>query len=92
MRSELDQLKSITKFMPEIKDELMVFISQDGELQAFSTVCPHMAGQVVLKEGELFCRWHGLKFDKHGTCTRFKGALKLRKYLVSEMDGEVFIL
>ena len=61
--NELSEKKSIIKYFDEIRDELILFKNAEGKIKCFSSVCPHVAGEVIYENCKLRCRWHGLKFD-----------------------------
>lgn len=66
----------------------------DGELIATAGVCPHedvaLAGS-HLEGACLTCPGHGYTFDlRTGACTH-DDALVLRRYRVTERDGEVWV-
>jgi nitrite reductase/ring-hydroxylating ferredoxin subunit len=66
----------------------------DGEVIATAGVCPHedvrLAGG-YLAEGCLVCPGHAYHFDlRTGACTH-DPSLVLRRYRVSEVDGDVWV-
>lgn len=75
------------KYIDSIKDELIVFYDEKKNLKCFSSVCPHLAGEIILKDSVLFCKWHGLTFDKNGACSNSNLKLCLKEFNV-EMDEE----
>ena len=78
--NELKEKKTIIKYCDDFRDELIIFKNADGEIKCFSSVCPHVAGQVVYENCELKCLWHGLKFDKNGKSLNGKVQLHLNEY------------
>src|SRR4051812_5772032 len=89
---QLERAGKLTKFHEEIKDEVISFIDKDGTLTSFSSVCPHLAGEIVRDEtGALRCKWHGLRFDKDGNATNCRAKLSLRKYETTVRDKAVYL-
>ena len=88
--SDLINKKFIKKFIDEIRDELIVFML-NGEIKAYTSVCPHMAGEINLINSALVCKWHGLKFSVDGVCEQFNHKIKLTEYLVQIRNDEVYI-
>lgn len=43
----------------------VVVIPHEQHFEVYSSICPHMGAELVCvrKNSELFCPWHGLKFD-----------------------------
>ncbi len=81
----LQQLKtsnSFTKFFDELRDEVVVYVDDKSQAKCFSSVCPHLAGEVVLDEKTkgFRCKWHGLIFDTSGNSTNCKARLSLGEY------------
>lgn len=71
-----------TKWIDEIKDEVIVFIDNFKCIKVFSSICPHFGGEIFYndKKNELKCKWHGWKFCiKSGQCLShpIKGRLKV---------------
>ena len=79
---ELNQKKSLIKWIDEIKDEVIVFYNSQNELKVFSSVCPHFGGELIFdqKENNLRCKWHGWKFNiSNGNCINNITRIKLRE-------------
>jgi len=77
-------------FIEEIKDEIIVF-RKDNIVNTFSSVCPHLAGQITLKKNSLQCKWHGLRFDSNGIVNNCSLKLKLRQYQNIIKDNKVYV-
>ncbi len=80
-KKELITQKYFVKFIDEVKDEVIIFIDRDNEIRIFSSICPHLGGEIYFdyKKDLLRCKWHNWKFSKlDGKCTSFniKGQLK----------------
>lgn len=94
----LDQLKvsrSIIKFFDELKDEIIIFLDADSRVSCFSSVCPHLAGEIGLADNgtaKMRCRWHGAEFDEQGKSINCKGKLSLRRYSTLVRNGEVYLI
>lgn len=42
---------------------------RDHQIKAALSICPHLGGPLVLRDGELACAWHGARFDAStGAC------------------------
>jgi phenylpropionate dioxygenase-like ring-hydroxylating dioxygenase large terminal subunit len=70
-----DALKPGQTFARRILDEPLVFFRAfDGSVAALVDACPHRFAPLhmgrVLPEGSLQCAYHGLEFDRNGTCVR----------------------
>ena len=50
----------------------VVLLFQEGELKAFSSICPHMGARLDVQNraGRLFCPWHGLKLGLNDKACR----------------------
>lgn len=92
--SEIKRGKSLTKFYDEIKDEIISFCDEQGQVSCFSSVCPHLAGEVILSEksGEFRCKWHGLSFDRDGCAIKCRAKLALTKYETLVRDEKVYLI
>jgi nitrite reductase/ring-hydroxylating ferredoxin subunit len=66
----------------------------DGEIIATAGVCPHedvrLAGG-YLEDGCLTCPGHGYRFDLRSGVCEHDPSLVLRRYRVSEEDGDVWV-
>jgi nitrite reductase/ring-hydroxylating ferredoxin subunit len=89
--NELSKNKTIIKYYEDIRDELILFKNEDNKIKCFSSVCPHVAGEVVYENCQLKCRWHGLKFDKTGKSLNGKVQLYLREYKVEIIDNKIYV-
>src|SRR5919201_5556228 len=78
--SEVRHSGSLIKFVDEIRDEIISVVEEDGKIRCFSSVCPHLAGEIHCEAGSFQCRWHGLKFDGEGRCENSNRKLRLREY------------
>jgi nitrite reductase/ring-hydroxylating ferredoxin subunit len=69
--------------------DILVF-RRDGEIRAFTNVCPHFGGPVgfhKMKDGKFTCLWHNLEFSAQtGECLSGP-RLKLREYNI-KLDGD----
>jgi nitrite reductase/ring-hydroxylating ferredoxin subunit len=78
---ELKSSKSIIRFSEALKDELVLFLDSNNQVTCYSSVCPHLAGEVIRDDsGHLRCKWHGLEFDSKGASKNCKARLQLRNY------------
>lgn len=89
--AELKEKNYLIKFLEEIKDEILIFKDNNNIIRCFSSVCPHLAGEICYSKKELFCRWHGLKFTFDGIAINSKFKLSLRSYKIKDIDGVLFI-
>jgi len=91
--TELDGSEYLIKFIEELKDEIIVFRDrQSGEINVFSSVCPHFGGPLVLKDNVLFCKWHSYEFSKSsGNCISHKLKLTALKYKTVIKQNQVLI-
>jgi len=87
--NEIDQKYKIV-FIEEIKDEIIIF-KKNNTINTFSSVCPHLAGEIFLKNNELECKWHGLKFDSEGKVNNCSLNLKLRRYENILKDNKIYV-
>jgi nitrite reductase/ring-hydroxylating ferredoxin subunit len=90
---DLKKNKSVTKWIEEIKDELIAIIDQD-EIKVMSSVCPHFGGAFTYHcaKKELVCNWHGFTFDtESGKCTFPYNKMKLRQYSHQVVNGNLEI-
>ena len=87
----LTENKSLIKYFEDLKDELILFRDEEGIIQCFSSVCPHLAGEIRYKNNQLSCRWHGLKFNKKGESINGKVKLCLNKYKVEVIDNKIYV-
>lgn len=78
-------------FFEELKDELIIIKDNQGNFKCFSAVCPHLAGEVCFKNKNLFCKWHGLRFNDEGLTINSKIKLKLKQYNLENIKGDLFI-
>lgn len=87
-------------FSRRVLDIPVVLYRHDGELVALANRCPHRfaplsKGQVV--DGNIQCPYHGLQFDRHGTCVAnpfssvAPSAAKVRPFPVHDVHGTVWI-
>lgn len=88
---ELSQKKFIIKTFDDLKDELIIFKDKKGSIKSFSSVCPHLAGEICYKKEKLNCKWHGLSFDENGKSVNGKVKLTLREYKIHSFEGELYI-
>jgi nitrite reductase/ring-hydroxylating ferredoxin subunit len=89
--NEVNQSLSFIKYIEEIKDEIILFYDSDQNLKCFSSVCPHMAGEIIIKNKALFCKWHGLAFNNDGKCTNSHLKLLLREYQLNIKEKKVYL-
>lgn len=91
--SEVDLNKNeyIIKFFESFKDELIIFKDKKKSIKSFSSVCPHLAGQIRYKSNQIYCRWHGLKYDENGNTINSNVKLSLREYKTLNIDGNIYI-
>ena len=88
---ELENKDSYIGFFEELKDELIIIKDNQGNLKCFSSVCPHLAGEICFKSKNLFCKWHGLKFNDEGEVINSKIRLKLKRYKLENIKGDLYI-
>ena len=93
-RSEVGARRAVTRWCDELRDEITVF-ERDGELAAFSTVCPHFGGEMEVdhERDEIVCLWHAFRFGAtDGACRSHALKTKLRRYSVRVEEGEVHVV
>jgi nitrite reductase/ring-hydroxylating ferredoxin subunit len=92
--SELKNSRAIIRYFDELKDEIISFLDRDGRITCYSSVCPHLSGEVIYSETDkaLRCRWHGLCFDHQGYCSNGKVRLSLRRYETILRDQDVYLI
>ncbi|QGZ56892.1 aromatic ring-hydroxylating dioxygenase subunit alpha [Paraburkholderia acidiphila] len=89
-----------TPFTRKILDTSIVLYRQDESIVALANRCPHRFaplsnGQIV--GGNIQCPYHGLQFDRHGTCVAnplspvAPSAAKVRSFPVRDLHGAVWI-
>ena len=88
---ELKKQHSIIRYFDELKDEVILFEEPAIGVRAYSSVCPHMAGEIICIEGRLKCKWHGLIFGNDGKCQNFNNKLSLKEYPVTMINGWIYI-
>jgi len=82
----------------DLSAEQSVVVQRDGVEEvrridqsglAVSTVCPHFGGPLEISgENELFCPWHGWKFDmSSGTCKNRKSGCRLTFHRLRREPG-----
>ena len=72
------------------KQEVIVFRDR-GKLRAFSSLCPHMGGQLRYdrRRRALICPWHGLCFDLATGTSNHCRYRAPREFQVREVAGEL---
>jgi vanillate O-demethylase monooxygenase subunit len=78
---------------------LVLFRCSDGSTAVLEDRCPHRFAPLSLgtvKGNSIECHYHGLCFDKTGTCTKnpqgpAPAAARVRAYVTAEQDGIVWI-
>jgi len=88
-RDELGPQRTITRWLEDLRDEVTV-VELNGEILAWSTICPHFGGRLEARvgEGAFQCRWHGWRFDlRTGACLSHETTCRLRRYEIVERDG-----
>lgn len=90
-KNDLINKKYLIKFFPELKDELIVFLDENQQINCLSSVCPHLAGEICYDKKELFCKWHGLKFDFNGQVKNCRYNLKLKKYNAKIIEEYIYV-
>ena len=72
---------------------MVVFV--DGELIAFPGYCPHDRVSLVengqIDRNILTCRRHGYQFDLHNGSCELAPWLRVTRYLVTVVGGEIFV-
>lgn len=89
--TELATSNSVIRFIETLRDEVIAFRDSEGSVAVFSSVCPHLAGEIILDNGNLRCRWHGLKFNAEGRALNCRAKLSMRKYDSFVRGEDVFI-
>src|SRR5687768_13867493 len=83
-----------------IGEPLVFFRARDGHIAAFDDRCPHRRMPLSLgritEDDRLICGYHGLTFDKHGTCVQVPGqtstqGIRVKAYPTAERYGYVFV-
>jgi nitrite reductase/ring-hydroxylating ferredoxin subunit len=91
----LDDLrkKEVKNFYVELRDEIITYLDDRGQIFSFSVVCPHMAGEIFLdsSNSQLRCKWHGAKFSLNGDALNCKAKIRLYKYKTIQEGEKVFI-
>jgi len=90
---ELSQKKSITRWVEELRDEIMAVFSA-GEIFVISSVCPHFAGELEVdwKNKDLRCKWHAWRFElQSGQCKTHNVKTCVRHYDYAVVDDFVVI-
>ena len=87
----LNEKKYIIKYFDDLKDELIVFKDKNENFKCFSSVCPHLAGEICYNKQQLYCKWHGLKFDSKGQTINSRVKLSLNEYKIYNTNGEIYI-
>ena len=88
---DLSKTGKVTKYFDEIRDELILFEDQNKNLKCFSSVCPHLAGEIIYENCKLSCKWHGLEYDAKGNSLNGKVKLKLNEYNVETLNNEIYV-
>ena len=61
----------------------------DGDVQAFSAVCPHEGCTVAPDDDQLACPCHGSQFELNGDLKRGPARTGLTRFPVRVVDGQV---
>jgi nitrite reductase (NADH) small subunit len=75
-------------------EQIAVFRLRDGSLRAIDAVCPHRGGPLadgLIDERVVVCPLHGHTFDMCTGAEAGGGALSVRSYSVSAVDGAIRI-
>jgi nitrite reductase/ring-hydroxylating ferredoxin subunit len=86
-------LVSGEKLGVDLNNAKLVLFRENGELRAYSRVCPHLGVDLIdgFHDGErVYCPGHGIEFswkDGRSECSAFR----LRAFSVSERDGTIYL-
>ncbi len=74
-------------------NEDLLLINVDGEIRAFSSVCPHArcTDDWTLTQGDFLCRCHGSKFSNDGTVIEGPATRNLTEKTVRVEGDIVFV-
>lgn len=75
-------------------EQIAVFRLRDGTLRAIDAVCPHKGGPLadgLADDKVVVCPLHGHTFDMYTGAEATSGALSVRSYPVSAVDGAIHI-
>ncbi len=90
--SELEPGTSVEK---RIFARRVAVFNDEGKLYGIESDCKHMKASLVnseVQDSVVKCRWHGWKYDlRTGKCLTVDG-VKLRRYEVEVVDGDVVLL
>lgn len=89
----VSELGGAGQFTRWIKNHDIVVFRADGNIRAFSNVCPHFGGPVgyhKIRRGLFTCLWHNLQFRaSDGQCLQLK--YRLREYKTEVEDGDIYV-
>jgi phenylpropionate dioxygenase-like ring-hydroxylating dioxygenase large terminal subunit len=80
--------------------ELVLFRTDDGSPAVLDAICPHMGAHLGhggrVEAGTIRCPFHGLRFDREGTCVAlpFGGkppSAKAKSFRAIERNGSAFV-
>lgn len=75
-------------------DAVVAVCNYNGEFHAVDGNCPHRGGplaQGALHGNMLVCPWHAWEFDCVTGANDYDPKIVLRKFAVTERDGDVFV-
>lgn len=74
-----------------IGTDTFFLVKKDEQFSLFSSVCPHVGGEIVLIDGCFECPIHQWRFDKDsGQCLNNKNR-KLSQYDIQQRDGALYV-
>jgi nitrite reductase/ring-hydroxylating ferredoxin subunit len=88
---DLSKTGQIIRYFDKIRDELILFKDANNNLKCFSSVCPHLAGEIIYKDCKLKCKWHGLEYDEKGSSLNGKVKLHLNEYGVENVNNQIYV-
>ena len=91
--SQLGNKNYFVKWVTKIKDEVIVFRSEE-KIYVKSSICPHFGGPISYDQSKdhLYCSWHGLKFSIDGKCLNQKNFKPcLNNYDFELKDNYIYI-
>ena len=80
-----------TFFSKIFNDEILVY-KHNHNYYAISSFCPHFGGPLVKNDKEIYCYWHGWKFDPESKkCKNHKTKIKPQEYKVLTVNNQLIL-
>jgi len=78
---------------PELKLEFIIYRNNEDLLFIYSSFCPHFGGKLEVKDNELYCYFHGYRYDlDSGKCKNREVGINCKKYNYFETDNGIEIV